>query len=65
MVDFESFLLLNRLLRCDNPDKDEVIRFLVRYFDPKLLGFVRDTEFESLIREIFEEDDDGDSKQEG
>ena len=35
-VDFESFLQLNRLLKGDYPDRNELVMFAVRLFDPQL-----------------------------
>ena len=45
-ISWEQFLLLNKLLNPKCPDKEEVIRFAVKLFNPQDSNFIASTEFE-------------------
>ena len=52
-VDWETFLRLKQLFRPSNSDRNQLIDFVVRLFDPKRLGDVTDYQFELAIRHMF------------
>jgi len=52
-IDWEQFLQLNKLLQPQVQDREEVIRFAVRLFNPQESSFVQAHLFEELIKEIF------------
>ena len=53
-VDWLSFLKLNQVMRHKCNDQDDYINFVARLFDPNETGFVKGSEFESLINSLFE-----------
>ena len=53
-VDWEAFLKLNQIMRHTCFDSKDYIDFVVRLFDPNETGFVKASEFESLIKALFE-----------
>jgi hypothetical protein len=53
MLDWETFLLINKLVSHDCTDKAQQCLFAVKLFDPILGDIVKDTEFEDVVREFF------------
>jgi len=52
-VDWESFLLLNKLIHYNKASNDEFIDFFLKFFDQNNDGIVTDKEFKGLIELLF------------
>ena len=58
MVDWESFLLITKLLNPKCPDKEQVRQFIVNFFSPGN-SLVTSSEFETLFKNLFIESTKG------
>lgn len=45
-IDWDTFLLINKIFTLDVKDRELILRFAVKLFDPLLSGYVKDCDFE-------------------
>lgn len=45
-IDWDTFLLIHKIFTLDVRDRELILRFAVKLFDPLLSGYVKDCDFE-------------------
>ncbi len=63
-IDFETFLQITKMLTPRCPDRQAQIQFCVRLFDPKLTGFIPVDEFEYMVQQFYEGDNNNGTEKE-
>ena len=58
-VDWETYLLLTKVMNLKCKDREQQLRFVVRLFDPAWSGSCKSSEFEHIWSEIFVNEDEG------
>ena len=51
-IDWETFLQVYCIFETGNIDKEGLIEFWIKFFDPKLIGFVNENEYMILLEEL-------------